>query len=128
LGVEEYTTEFEKLLIKCVIQESEDQTIVRYWGSLDPRYAYVVEIQQYSSFDDVCSLAHRVDQKKKSKPYKKNLPKPPLPKSSPFNKVTFQPLLNPQSLLLTPLQRTQLHKISPHFAQTQIEGATSVKA
>jgi len=28
--VEEYTREFEKLLIQCDLQESEDKTIVRY--------------------------------------------------------------------------------------------------
>ena len=34
LNVEEYTDEFEKLLIKCDIQEPEEQTIVKYLGSL----------------------------------------------------------------------------------------------
>ena len=72
LSVEEYTREFEKLLIKCDIQESEDQTIVRYLSGLDTRYAHVVELQQYSSFDDVCVLAHRVQQQRKSKLLKKD--------------------------------------------------------
>jgi len=58
MSVEEYTREFEKHLIKCDLQESEDQTIVRYLGGLDPRYSNVVELQQYSTFNDVCLLAN----------------------------------------------------------------------
>ena len=45
MSVEEYTREFEKLLIKCDIQESEHQTIVWYLSGLDARYAHVVELQ-----------------------------------------------------------------------------------
>jgi len=53
------------LLIKCDIQEPIQQTIVRYLGRLDPRYSNVVELQCYASFDDVCMLAHKVEQQKK---------------------------------------------------------------
>jgi len=60
LSVEEYTREFEKLVIKCDLHEPEEQTIVRYLGGLDPRYANVVELQAYTSFDEVCMLAHKV--------------------------------------------------------------------
>jgi len=42
--LEEYTRVFEKILIKCDLQERDDQTIVRYLGGLDPRYSYVVEL------------------------------------------------------------------------------------
>jgi len=62
MGVEEYTREFEKLMFKCDLQESEHQTIVRYLGGLDPRYSNVVELQQYTSFDEVCVLAHKIKQ------------------------------------------------------------------
>jgi len=51
MSVEEYTREFEKLLIKCDLQEAEEQTIVRYLGGLDPKYAQVVELQSFSTFD-----------------------------------------------------------------------------
>ena len=44
MSVDEYTREFEKLLIKCDIQEPEEQTIVRYLGGLEPKYANVVEL------------------------------------------------------------------------------------
>ena len=39
MNVEEYTIEFEKLLIKCDLQEPEEQTIVSDLGGLDPKYA-----------------------------------------------------------------------------------------
>jgi len=45
MSVEEYTREFKKLLIKCDLQEVEDQTIVRYLRGLDLRCAYMVELQ-----------------------------------------------------------------------------------
>jgi len=44
LSVEEYTREFEKLAIKCDLQEPEEQTIIRYLGGLDLRYANVVDL------------------------------------------------------------------------------------
>jgi len=44
LSVEEYTREFKKLLIKSDIQQSEDQTTVRYLRGLGPRYTNVVEL------------------------------------------------------------------------------------
>jgi len=44
MSVKEYTREFEKLLIKCDLQEAEDLSIVRYLGGLDPMYAHVVEL------------------------------------------------------------------------------------
>jgi len=61
MSVEEYTREFEKLLIKCDLQEAEKETTVRYFGRLDPRYAHVVELQAFATFDEVCVLAHKVE-------------------------------------------------------------------
>ena len=46
ISVEEYTREFERLMIKCDLQEAEEQTIVRYLGGLDPKYAHVVELHR----------------------------------------------------------------------------------
>jgi len=45
MSVDEYTWEFEKLLIKCDIQEPEEQTIIRYLSGLEPKYPNVVELQ-----------------------------------------------------------------------------------
>jgi len=88
-NVEEYTREFEKLLIKCGIQEPKEQIIVRYLGGLEPRYANVVELQQYSTFDEVCVFAHKVKQQRRSSHSKPEFSKPPpqdqsVSKGSPF--------------------------------------------
>jgi len=50
ISVDEYTREFKKLLIKCDIQELEEQTIIRYLGGLDPKYSNVVKLQQFTTF------------------------------------------------------------------------------
>jgi len=47
VSVDEYTQEFEKILIKCDINEPEGQTLVRYLGNFEHKYANVVELQQY---------------------------------------------------------------------------------
>jgi len=65
MSIEDYTREFQKLLIKCDLLVAKDQTIVRYLGGLDPRYANVIELQQYSTFNEVCVLANKVEQQKK---------------------------------------------------------------
>ena len=85
MSVEEYTKEFEMLLIKCDLQEAEEQTIVRYLGGLDPKYAHVVELQSFTTFDDVCVLAKKVETQMKSRPFRRDFTKPP-PKGQPFNK------------------------------------------
>ena len=59
--MEEYTLEFEKLVIKCDLQEPKEQTIFRYLGGLVPMYANVVDLQAYTTFDEVCVLAHKVE-------------------------------------------------------------------
>jgi len=69
MSVDEYTQEFEKLLIKCDIQEPEYQTIVRYLGGLNPKYSNVVELRGYSTFDEVCLLTHTVEKQRKSKSF-----------------------------------------------------------
>jgi len=85
MSVEEYTREFEKLLIKCDLQEAEEQATERYLGGLDPKYAHVVELQSYTAFDEVCVLAHKVETQMKSQTFKRDFTKP-LNKGQPFNK------------------------------------------
>ena len=66
--VEDDSRKFEKLLIKCDIQELEDQTIVRYLGGLNTKYPNIVELQWYFTFDEVCLLlGHKVEKQKKVK-------------------------------------------------------------
>jgi len=59
-SVEEYTREFEKLVMICNLRENEDQTIVRYLGGLNDPIRNVVKLQYYTTLDEVCSLAHKV--------------------------------------------------------------------
>ena len=47
MSVEEYTREFEKLMMKCDIQEEEEQTNSRYLGGLNTDIAHPVQLQQY---------------------------------------------------------------------------------
>jgi len=47
-SVEEYTREFEQLLLECDLKEDESQTLVRYLSGLDDQIAHVVELHPYS--------------------------------------------------------------------------------
>ena len=76
ISVEEYTREFQKLLIKRDLQEAEEQTIVRYLGRLDPTYGHVVELQSFTTFDEVYVLAHKVEKQMKNWPFKRDFAKP----------------------------------------------------
>jgi len=62
--------------------------MVRYLGGLEPKYANVVELQQYATFDEGCVLAHMVEQQMKPRPLKK-----PPSQDQPFNKGA--PFLSP---------------------------------
>jgi len=45
----------------CDVRESEDQTIVRYLGGLNESIKNVVELQPYSTLDEVSIVAHKVE-------------------------------------------------------------------
>ena len=94
LNVEEYTHEFEKLKIQCDIQEPKEQTIVRYLEGLELKYANVVELQQFATFDEVCVLAYKVEQQRKANPFKHDFSKP-TPLNQPFNEGSFNPSPKP---------------------------------
>ena len=57
----EYTCEFEFLMPKCDIKESEPQTIAWYIGRLKESLADVIHMQPYWTFNDVCKLAYNVE-------------------------------------------------------------------
>jgi len=60
LTIEEYTMEFEELLMKCNIQEPEEQTVARYLGRLSEEIANVVQLQPFWTLNDVIRLALKV--------------------------------------------------------------------
>jgi len=114
--VEHYTREFEKLLIKCDVQETEEQTIIRYLGGLKPKYANVVELQQFITFDEVCVLAHKVEQQRRMKLFRQEYPKPSqneplqsLPSEQTFNKGSSNMLPS----IPSPPSKIQTLQLSP---------------
>nr|GEW47875.1 hypothetical protein [Tanacetum cinerariifolium] len=57
---EEYSQEFEYLLMKCDLPEDDPQTLVWYLGGLETRVANVVELYPYSTLDELTQLAHKL--------------------------------------------------------------------
>ncbi|GJZ52252.1 reverse transcriptase domain-containing protein [Tanacetum coccineum] len=66
-SAEEYTSEFDHLMIKCDIVEPEEQTIARYLGGLRSEISNVVQLQPYWTYADVCKLAVKVEKQQKEK-------------------------------------------------------------
>ncbi|KAJ9551630.1 hypothetical protein OSB04_015675 [Centaurea solstitialis] len=64
---EEYSREFEYLLMKCDIPEDDPQTLVRYLGGLEPRVANVVELHSYQTLAELTLLSHKVDSQQRTK-------------------------------------------------------------
>ena len=112
--MEEYTREFEELLLKCDFREDETQTLVRYLSGLDEHIAYIIELHPYSSLDTLSSLAYKVEQQRKSKG-KSPLPKPytrPYPTQRTPN--TFpRPQSNQNSRPTPPTAQTQTQRAQP---------------
>nr|GEW39131.1 hypothetical protein [Tanacetum cinerariifolium] len=52
---EEFITEFERVRMRCGVEENEEETIARFLGSLRTDISDVVYLQQYYSCHDVCS-------------------------------------------------------------------------
>jgi len=77
-------------------------------GGLDPKHSNVIELQQYTTFDEVYVLAHKVEQQRRNKPIKRDFPKPPIC-TSPLNKwsLNFPPRSYPQNPSSPIPQRTQ---------------------
>ncbi|XP_057248184.1 uncharacterized protein LOC130590177 [Beta vulgaris subsp. vulgaris] len=66
-GVEYYIHEFEKLMIKLDVQEREEQTMSRFLGGLDKDIRMKVELQPYSTLDELFKLALKVEKHLKEK-------------------------------------------------------------
>ena len=81
-SVEEYTRDFEQLLLKCDLREDDSQTLIRYLSGLEEQIAHVVELHPYTSLDELSALAHKVEKQKKLKGKKYPMAYPP---KGPFN-------------------------------------------
>ncbi|VFQ73772.1 unnamed protein product [Cuscuta campestris] len=60
-SVEEYTREFEELLLRCDLQEDDEQTFARYLFGLNLQIASIVELQSYESLEELTKLALKVE-------------------------------------------------------------------
>ena len=60
-SVEEYGREFETMIMRCDLKEDDHQTLVRFLNGLDIKIKNIVELQPYTSLDDLINLAHKVD-------------------------------------------------------------------
>ena len=67
LSVEEYTAEFDHLMIRCDVVEQEEQMIARYLSGLRVKISDVVQLQPYWNYYDVCKLAMKVEKQQKEK-------------------------------------------------------------
>nr|GEV60836.1 hypothetical protein CTI12_AA531400 [Tanacetum cinerariifolium] len=56
---EEYSCEFEYLLMKCDVPEDDPQTLIHYLGVLEPRVANVVELHSYQTLVELTILSHK---------------------------------------------------------------------
>ncbi|GJS12981.1 RNA-directed DNA polymerase [Tanacetum coccineum] len=67
ISVEEFTSEFDHLRLRCDVVEEDEETIARYLAALKPEISDVVQLQQYWSYNDVCRLARKVESQLKKK-------------------------------------------------------------
>uniref|UniRef100_A0A2N9EJL2 Integrase catalytic domain-containing protein n=1 Tax=Fagus sylvatica TaxID=28930 RepID=A0A2N9EJL2_FAGSY len=67
LSVEEYTVEFDHLMIRCDVVEQEEQMIARYLNGLRVEISDVMQLQPYWTYNDVCKLAMKVEKQLKEK-------------------------------------------------------------
>jgi hypothetical protein len=67
LSVEEYTAEFDHLMIRYDVVEQEKQMIARYLSGLHVEISDVVQLQPYWTYNDICKLAMKVEKQLKEK-------------------------------------------------------------
>ena len=58
--MEEYSAEFENLMIEGDLQEAEEQSIARYLAGLRFEISKIVQLQPYNILQDVIKLALKV--------------------------------------------------------------------
>ncbi|XP_022029915.1 uncharacterized protein LOC110930839 [Helianthus annuus] len=64
---EDLIGEFDKLRMRCAVEEEEEQLVARFLGALQPEIADVVQLQPYWSYNDVCQLALKVEKQLKTR-------------------------------------------------------------
>nr|GEX48980.1 reverse transcriptase domain-containing protein [Tanacetum cinerariifolium] len=61
MTVEEIINKFDKLFMRCDVDEEEEQVVVRFLRVLKPEIADIVSLQPYWTYTDVCKLALKVE-------------------------------------------------------------------
>uniref|UniRef100_A0A803LSU2 CCHC-type domain-containing protein n=1 Tax=Chenopodium quinoa TaxID=63459 RepID=A0A803LSU2_CHEQI len=59
--IEQYLKEFENLYMACTCKEEDEQKISRFLMGLERQIRHKVELMSYTTFDDVCLLASKVE-------------------------------------------------------------------
>ncbi|XP_071726871.1 uncharacterized protein [Rutidosis leptorrhynchoides] len=67
MSVDEFIQEFDRVRLRCDVQEEEEQIVARFLGSLNSNIGDVVSLQPYWSYNDVCQLARKVEKQQKGK-------------------------------------------------------------
>ncbi|MFS7899882.1 putative nucleotidyltransferase, Ribonuclease H [Helianthus anomalus] len=65
--VEDLIADFDRLRMRCGVEEQEEQLIARFLGALRPEIADIVQLQPYWTFNDVCRLSLKVEKQLKAK-------------------------------------------------------------
>ncbi|GJW99952.1 putative nucleotidyltransferase, ribonuclease H [Tanacetum coccineum] len=106
---EDYSRDFEYLLMKCDIPEDDPQTLVRYLGGLEPRVANVVELHTYQTLSELTLLAHKVDSQQRIKgkhevrpSFKPNPQTKPNITTKPINPIHPKQFINNNQTIETP--------------------------
>jgi len=114
------------------IHELEEQTIMRYLGRVEPKYANMVQLQQFTTFDEVCVLAHKVEQQKRWNLFRHEYPKMNSHNPYPLNKPSTRrvQIAYLQSLPChqksKPLKQTPLHRLNTNTFRKTSQDVLSV--
>lgn len=65
--VQQYTREFDKLYMACGCKDDEEQKIAKYILGLHPKIRDKVELQSFSTYDECCLLASKIERQQNSK-------------------------------------------------------------
>ena len=59
--VEDFIAEFDRLKMRCSVEEEVEQIIACFLGALKPEIADIVHLQQYWTYADVCHFTLKVE-------------------------------------------------------------------
>ena len=72
--VEDYMKEFEMLMMRCNLQEAQEQTIARFISGLHKEIADLVELQPYATLNYMITLAMKIERQCKRDSYRASKP------------------------------------------------------